>query len=294
MTIWCVDEWQRVRWSPPTHPYGNVLVLEVTATFCKASAKGIDIGSRNIVPVNEPKVLILAGRGTSQYEVGEVWYYLDRHLDIAATLVDIYRLKSIDLSSYTHIIMTSGRYGSLSDKTVSNIQSWVKNGGIIWGHKSAAKFLADKELLKAEYISSNEMAKAFDTANLSYDDKDSYHGDKRIAGAIFNANLDLSHPLTFSFDRNTLPVFKNSTFVLKPSTEPFVNVVTYTDAPLLAGFSHDKNNQQIAGQAVLMAHNYGRGKVIAMSDNPVFRNYWYGTSRLLSNAIFFGHAIDSN
>ena len=162
----------------------------------------------------------------------------------------------------------NGRYGSLSDEVVANIQSWVKGGGIIWGHKSAAKFLADNELLKAQYISSSEMAKAFDTTNLSYGDKDSYHGDKRIAGAIFNADLDLSHPLTFSFDRNTLPVFKNNTFVLKPSTQPFVNVATYTNTPLLAGFSHDKNNQQIAGQAVLMAHNYGRGKVMRCQIIP--------------------------
>ena len=73
-----------------------------------------------------------------------------------------------------------------------------------------------------------------------------------------------------------------------------MNVIKYARKPLLAGFSHEKNNQQIAGSGVLVAHNLGKGKVIAMADNPVFRNYWYGTSRLLSNAIFFGHTIDSN
>ncbi len=245
------------------------------------------------MPLKTPKVLLLGGKGTSQYEVGEVWYYLDRYLDIAATLVDLDRLERIDLASYTHVILTNGSFSTVNAKMVEKLKYWVQHGGVIWGHKSGAKFLADKGILKAEYLSSNDMAKAFPTDNLSYADKDSYHGDKRIAGAIFNANIDLSHPLSFSFERGTLPVFKNSTFVLKPSEKPFVNVATYTKTPLLAGFSHELNNQQIAGAGVLMAHNYGKGKVIAMSDNPVFRSYWYGTSRLLSNAIFFGHAIDA-
>ena len=257
------------------------------------TSKGIDIGSRNIVPLKTPKVLLVGGQGTSQYEVGEVWYYLDRYLDIATTLVDLERLKRIDLASYTHIVMTNGSFASASTKTVDKLKYWVQHGGVVWAHKSGAKFLADKDILKAEYLSSDDMAKAFPTDSLSYADKDRYHGDKRIAGAIFNANIDLSHPLSFSYERNTVPVFKNNTFVLKPSAKPFVNVATYTDAPLLAGFSHDKNNQQISGKAVVLAHNYGKGKVIAMSDNPVFRSYWYGTSRLLSNAIFYGHTIDS-
>ncbi|WP_372767497.1 M14 metallopeptidase family protein [Pseudoalteromonas sp.] len=268
----------------------TVKVHQITSGL---TTQGIDIGSRNIVPLKAPKVLLVGGQGTSQYEVGEVWYYLDRYLDIAATLVDLERLSRIDLAPYTHIIMTNGRFSSVSTKTVDKLKYWVQHGGVVWGHKSGAKFLADKGILKAEYLSSSDLAKAFPTDNLSYADKDSYHGDKRIAGAIFNANIDLSHPLSFSYERNTLPVFKNDTFVLKPSTKPFVNVATYTAEPLLAGFSHDKNNQQIAEQAVLVAHNFGKGKVVAMSDNPVFRSYWYGTSRLLSNAIFFGHAIDS-
>jgi hypothetical protein len=31
--------------------------------------------------------------------------------------------------------------------------------------------------------------------------------------------------------------------------------------------------------------------VVAMTDNPVFRGYWFGSMRLLGNAIFFGPAM---
>ena len=103
--------------------------------------------------------------------------------------------------------------------------------------------------------------------------------------------MDLTHPLTFSLTRDTLPVFKNSTWLLEASDAPFVNVLTYTKRPLLAGFTDSVNVEQVAEGAGLIAHSYGRGSVIAMTDNPVFRGYWYGTSRLLSNALFLGHTF---
>ena len=143
-------------------------------------------------------------------------------------------------------------------------------------------------------MSRRDVASAFDTKGLTYADKDDLAGRQRIAGAIFNTHVDLSHPLTFSLERNTLPVFKNSTWLLEKSEAPFVNVLTYTDTPLLAGFTDDVNVEQVAGAAGLIAHSYGKGSVIGMTDNPVFRGYWYGTSRLLSNALFFGHAFSAS
>ena len=74
---------------------------------------------------------------------------------------------------------------------------------------------------------------------------------------------------------------------------PFVNIAIYDKNPLMAGFSHDNNVKQIAGASALMAHSYGRGRVIGMTDNPVFRGYWYGTSRILSNALFFGKTFSA-
>ena len=78
------------------------------------------------------------------------------------------------------------------------------------------------------------------------------------------------------------------------SAAPFVNVLQYTQKPLLAGLTDDVNVEQVAGAAGLVAHSYGRGSVIGMTDDPVFRGYWYGTSRLLSNALFFGHTFRAN
>ena len=35
----------------------------------------------------------------------------------------------------------------------------------------------------------------------------------------------------------------------------------------------------------------GKGKVIYLTDNTNFRAFWYGTNKILMNAIFFGNIM---
>ena len=65
--------------------------------------RGIDLGSRNMMPVTLPNVLLIGGSGTSPYEVGETWYLLDRHLDFSPTIIEKDRVLKTDISKYTQI-----------------------------------------------------------------------------------------------------------------------------------------------------------------------------------------------
>ncbi|WP_404342079.1 M14 metallopeptidase family protein [Pseudoalteromonas mariniglutinosa] len=284
----------KAQWVDILNQAQTEFAIEVMPITTGLTSKGADLGSRSMAVVEAPNVLLVGGEGTSQYEVGEVWYYLDRFVGLAPSIIEMERLDSIELSDYSHIVLANGHYNRLNDATKVAIKSWVREGGVIWGHKGGAKFLVDQQLLKTSYLSRRDVASAFNTEGLKYADKDDLAGRQRIAGAIFNTQVDVTHPLTFSLERNTLPVFKNSTWLLEQSTAPFVNVLTYTDKPLLAGFTDDINIKQVAGGAAMVAHSYGRGSVIGMTDNPVFRGYWYGTSRLLSNALFFGKTFSAD
>ncbi|MFY8273812.1 M14 metallopeptidase family protein [Pseudoalteromonas sp. SSDWG2] len=256
--------------------------------------QGIDLGSRQLAPVTLPKVLLVGGQPASQYEVGELWYYLDRHVGLAPSIIEADNLNRVDLDKYTHIVFAHGRYADLSKGFKSKLQSWVNEGGVVWGQKGGAQFLADEQILKATYLTRKDMAASFSTEGMNYGDRDKLAGQQRIAGAIFASSVDLTHPLSYSLTREQLPVFKNSTFLLEQSDSPFVNVATYTQKPLLAGFTHDNNVSQIANGGAVLAHRVGRGAVVAMSDNPVFRGFWYGTSRIFSNALFFGEHIEAD
>ncbi|GAB59516.1 M14 metallopeptidase family protein [Rheinheimera nanhaiensis] len=255
---------------------------------------GSDLGSHNFSPVQLPQVLLLAGPGMSSTEAGEAWYNLERLAGISPSMAEPQRLAQLDLSRYSHIILPDGNYRSWQDTEVTKLRQWLEQGGVLWGHKGGAAWLARVGLLKTGVWQGEEMSSLIPADNLQYQDKELLAGKQRIAGAIYQAELDLSHPLTFGLTSNRLPVFKNSTSLLQPSHKPFVNVALYSEQPQLAGYTAAEYLPRIKQSAVLLAHNAGKGRVIAMTDNPVFRGYFYGSSRLLVNALYLGHSFSAD
>ncbi|WDE11655.1 M14 family metallopeptidase [Thalassomonas haliotis] len=265
--------------------------LEVISFNTGFTPQGIDFGSNSLKPLSQVKTLLVGGVGVSQYEAGEIRYYLDEILNIPVSVVEQQRLGKINLSDYSHLIFVDGSYSSLPEATVTKLSAWVKQGGTLFAQKRGAKWLADKELLKADFVSNKQLEQLFDTENLSYGDKEALAGRKRIAGAIFNTRLDTSHPLAYGYDKAELPMFRNSTLIMDRPTQPFISVASYTEEPLLSGYTDRNLINRIANNSALMAHNLGKGRVIATSDNFVFRGYWYGSAKLLANSLFFAKAF---
>jgi len=267
--------------------------VPVHAITSGLTGQGSDLGSPKFTPMQLPKVLLLAGPGVDSTEAGETWYNLERLAGISPTLAEPQRLKKLDLSRYSHIILPDGNYNSWQDTEIAALRRWTEQGGVLWGHKDGAAWLAKAGLLKTTVWQPDEMRSLIATDHLSYRDKEMLAGKQRIAGAIYQAELDLSHPLTFGIVRTALPVFKNSIMLLQPSNMPFVNVAVYSEKPQLAGYTASEYIPRISLSAALLAHNLGQGRVIGMTDNPVFRGYFYGSSRLLVNALYLGTSFST-
>ncbi|WP_241971848.1 M14 family zinc carboxypeptidase [Aliidiomarina taiwanensis] len=262
-----------------------------TLTSGLTPTTGMDIGSRSIDPARTPSVLMLVGHGVNTQEAGEVWYYLDRHVNLPVSKVELDRLSRTDLSRYTHIIMVNGRYSSLTEKHRNQLTSWIRNGGTIIGQKGGAVWLSENNLLKATPVAQSAFEEQFPTEGLSYGDRSDFFAQQRVAGAIFNAKLDLTHPLTVGYPRNELPVFKNSTVAFEVNEAPFVDVARYTEQPVLAGFTSEGNRAVLGGKSAIVAHRLGAGRVIGFADNLNFRAFFWGTSKLLSNAIYWSQYV---
>jgi hypothetical protein len=254
---------------------------------------GVDLGSGSIKPVEPVKVLLIGGKGSSQYEAAEILYYLDDTLNIPVTIVERNRLSRVDLASYSHIIMVDGNYADIDKSMIGNIQSWVKKGGVIFGQKRAAKWLSTAELLKADFVTKEHINGLFDTEELTYQDKEKLSARKRIAGAIFDTKLDTSHPLTYGYTDAQLPLFRNSTIIMESAESPFITVAEYTQTPLLSGYTDRNLVNKIANSPAIIAHNLGRGRVIATTDVFAFRGYWLGSSKVLANSLFFAKAFSA-
>ncbi|GHE96857.1 M14 family zinc carboxypeptidase [Thalassotalea profundi] len=256
--------------------------------------KGIDIGSNSFSVVNPVKVLLVGGKPTSQYEAAELLYYLDNLLNIPVSVVEKNRLNSIDLSVYSHILMVDGNYKAFDSSVSKKLETWIKQGGVIFAQKRASQWLSEKEILKASFISKDKIDSLFVTDNLTYQDKEKLSAKKRIAGAIFESELDQSHPLTYGYADSSLPLFRNSTIIMEAAKSPFVTVAKYNKTPLLSGYTDPNLVNQISNSSAIIAHNLGKGRVIATSDLLMFRGYWFGSAKIIANSLFFAKAFSAN
>jgi len=284
---------QTGNWLPAFKNIVNKFSVPISSISSGLTPSGIDFGSRNMMPVYKPNVLVIGGFGSNLYEVGETWYLFDKQLGFSPTIIEKRWLARTDLSKYTHIIMTDGSYSQDDADLLEQLKQWTKNGGVLWSQKRAALWLANNSVLHSDTFSQSDMNKQFDKSQLSYSDMESIAGKQRIAGAFFNMQLDLSHPLAFGFNKTLLPVFKNRTDLLIDAKKAFTNVAKYTDSPLIAGYADKTNVAKIADASGLVAHKYGKGVVIGMTDNPNFRSIMYGTNKLMFNALFLGKAIEA-
>ncbi len=159
----------------------------------------------------------------------------------------------------------------------------MQNGGTLIGYKNAGKWLNNNDLLKMTFKTKKDS-----TQHITFDQKSNYFGAKFIGGAIFETKLDRSHPISFGYKNEKLPVFKNTTLFLEADKNSFNNPIMYTNKPLLSGHISLENLENLKNTVDFKVPNLGNGKVIYFTDNTNFRAFCYGTNKLLMNAIFFG------
>ena len=251
------------------------------------SSSGVDLGSGNVLPINKPKAMMLIGTGVRSYEAGEVWHLLDQRVGMPITKIPLRNFDNISMDKYNVMVIVSGSY-KLSDNQVKKIKSWVEKGNTIISIGSGSKLLIDKKLVSEELVK-NDKSDTID--HLPYGDSRENRGKEQIGGVILNTQIDLTHPLAFGYENNSLPVYKNNSVWLKPSKNQYSSVARYSDNSLIDGFLSEANKQKLSESVSLVVSKIGNGIAVMFSDNPNFRGAWYGTNRLFLNAIFLGDRI---
>jgi len=249
-------------------------------------SEGIDLGSRNFKMVGPQKVALLVGQGITPYDAGEIWHLFDQRYDMLITKLDTRDFRKKDLSKYTDIIVPNSWGTSLTKSDALKIKNWIKQGGTLIGYKNIGKWFDKHEILKIDFKTKKNTARS-----ISFDQKRDFFGAQLIGGAIFETKIDRSHPIVFGYKNEKLPVFRNSTLFMKPDTNSYNNPIKYTNNPLLSGYISDKNLLELKNTSMCKIGTLEKGKVIYFTDNTNFRAFWYGTNKLLMNAIFFGNEM---
>ncbi len=266
--------------------------VEVTGARTGFVSAGLDFGSSGYNLIDKPSVLVLSGEKTFNNEFGQVWHYFDRDIGYGATILDAEQLGSVQLNDYNTLILPEGFYG-FDDPTLGKIGEWVSSGGRLIAIGYANKALEDKPGFSlaryAKPSDKEEATKKMDDATLServaqYDHRVRSSISDGIPGAVVRVKMDPTHPLAFGL--------KNYYFSLKTSDLRYDllknawNVGYLEDNYQTNGFIGSRLKANLKNSAVFAVQDKGRGKVIYLVDNPLFRGFWEEGKLLFSNAVF--------
>jgi hypothetical protein len=265
-------------------------MVPVYGTQTGFSSSGIDLGSGNFRKIDKPKAVLLIGDGVNSYEAGEVWHLLDTRVKMPITKLQLRTFDYARLDKYNTLVMVSGQYGQLDSLRQAKISNWVKAGNTLITIGGASSWVVRNKLVKEKLV--EKPKDSTQAARLPYVDASEHNGREEVGGAIFEVDLDLTHPLAFGYRYRDLPVYKNNEVFLKPSKNPYSTVAQYTKDPHIDGYiSTNRYENYLKKSASLIVSPLGSGRVVMFADNPNFRGSWYGTNRLFLNALFLGSRI---
>ncbi len=237
------------------------------------SESGSDLGSATMKLLYKPEVLIIGGKGIDPKMYGSVWHYMDEVLDYTAHYSDLDNIKTLNLSDYNVIILPPYN-GHL--KYTNELIEWTKNGGrLILMNRAISHFTEQTGWEKENRLKVEKK---------EFEDRKRDQISASIFGAVVDINIDNTHPLGFGMPRKYRSLKTNS-FILNKSESDW-NVGVVANQPIVAGFAGHRLKEQLPNTANWVSKNYGRGKIIGMVDNPLFRGFWYNGFLIMANAIF--------
>lgn len=262
--------------------------LDVTAVTTGAVQSGVDLGSSRFAVIQKPSVAMITGPGVNAIDAGEVWHLMDQRMNIPATHLEPVVFNRVDIGKYNTIIMVGGNYNDLNKE---KLKSWVQSGGVLILTEEAVSWAAQNGISEVKFKRAKSPVDS--TQRLSYTDREQIDGAQQVNGAIFGAEADLAHPLAYGYDQRTVSLFKANRVFMDKSKNPYATPFLYGSNPLQSGWVSKQNADVIKNSAAVIVNTVGSGRVINISENPNFRAFWLGGTKLFMNAIFFSRNIDA-
>jgi len=267
--------------------------VRFTAASTGFSAAGVDLGSNNIKTVRKPEVALAFGQGITASEAGQVWFLLNQQLGMPVVKLDLQYFRQASLKKYTTIVLPAGNYNTWDKSVIDKLKAWVADGGTLITFQTATAWAIQNELVKEKLVESDEkVASTKNTERLEFVSKQDVEGSKRINGAIFQADIDITHPIAFGLNDRKLFINKNGPTLLQKSTDKYATVAQYTDKPFINGYASKQNISKVSNSAAIILSTISNGRVVLFADDPTYRSYWLGTTRLFFNSILFANLVE--
>ena len=250
------------------------------------SDKGPDMGSSAVREIKSQKIAVLSGNYTSSLSYGEIQYFFEKEINYPYTAINTDNFSANTLDNYHTLVIPNGYYGGFFTKSkLTALKSWVRKGGKVIAVGGANRIFADKKGfgLKSAGDDKDKDKKEVELINYKDLERDRIKGS--ITGAIFKTSIDNSHPLGFGYG--------DSYFTLKQGAKSYkylkngYNVVRLENNTAFSGFTGSDAVNDLTKSLIFGEENIGRGSIVYMIDNPLFRAFWENGKLFFSNALFY-------
>jgi Zinc carboxypeptidase len=267
---------------------------KIHATSTGYSEKGADFGSSEMNYIKAPKVALLGGDQTSSLDHGQVWHFFEQQIHYPISIIGTDYFKNVDLWKYDVFIVPDGSYKLLDESTLSMIDRWISDGGRLIAIAGGNSSFADKKgFALKEFATEDAKSKAEKEAKeqkekegpVKYGDAERKELSNSIFGAIYKISLDKTHPLAFGLGDFYYSLRTNELHYSYLDKGWNVGIMNGKQKPLI-GFAGNKINKQLENTLVFGVEDKGKGHVIYLVDNPLFRSFWESGKIIFSNAVF--------
>jgi hypothetical protein len=252
---------------------------EVVATDTGWPEGGVSLGSNQVRPLLPPRVLLAWDEPTNHYSAGYTRFVIERRFGQPVTIVRVGSLFTIDFSDYDVFVLPEGDYTRAVDADLlEELKLWMKHGGTMITIGKASKWAAREEvglLGSTDPIPevTQEVAPPFP-----------------IPGALLRVKLNREHWLSSGTD-GEIQAMVNSERVfasLPGGIWQNVGVFESEDQLVASGVVWDESKARWAGTPYLMIQPWGRGQLVAFSEDPNRNAYSEATELLFMNAVLLG------
>lgn len=242
--------------------------------------EGKDFGSAVYPLLTVPKIAVVAGQEASSQSFGEIWHFFEQQLNYPITVISAQSAAYLDINKINTLILPDGTY---ADKLAEQLTGWINAGGKLILIEDAITSLIGKkpfDIKKKEYAKSEDKEE-FDR---KYANKDKDDLQNAIPGAIYKVTLDQSHPLSFGLG-SYYYTLKTDAKIYEPLAAGY-NVGVLKDKSYLAGIAGDKVKAKLASGMLYGVQAVGKGTVIYLGTNVLFRQFWENGKQMFVNSLF--------
>src|SRR5690554_2205394 len=249
-----------------------------------------DFGSQHVHLIQNPKVAMLMGEGTNSLSYGALWHFFETELKYPITSINTDNVSDIHWSDYDVLILPQGNYGDIIDDSIfEDIEDWINKGGKVIAYGNAMKVFEGKEgfdLEKNEEDEDSEDEVEDEDYLIPYAEREMASTSDFITGSIFKIDLDNTHPLAFGYD-NTYATLKLGSDSYQFLEEGYNVGYIKGEAQDVGGFVGERAKAKLKNSIVFAEAKKGKGSVVYLLDDVIFRTFWQNGKLMLANAVFF-------